>query len=80
MMRFLMSFMSLPSLASYHIQGLGIGDEDHDFEKHLRPRETNLADLAFTRCSLGERTYLEILRNIKRLRSFACTNVPPGSS
>lgn len=68
MMRFFMSFVSLPSLASCHIHGLIIGDDERDFEQH--PRESNIADLSFTHCDIGERTYFEILRSTKYLRSF----------
>lgn len=75
MMRFFTSFMSLPSMTSYHIEGLRIGDEEHNlFERYLRPHESNIADLTFTNCEIGEKTLFEVLGSTKNLRSFGFTS------
>lgn len=59
--------MPLPSLTSYHVQGLTIDDEERDLEWHLHPHESNIANLAFIRCTIGEKELSEVLETTKRL-------------
>lgn len=72
------SFMSLPSLTSYHIEDLSISDDESDLERHLRLHKSNIADLAFTHCRIGEKTLFEVLRSTKNLRSFSYTYLRPA--
>lgn len=79
LMKIFDSFISLPSLASCCIEGLTIGNEERDFEWHLRPHELNIVDLAFIHCNIGEKALFEVLGCTKNLKSFTLTSLRSDS-
>ena len=72
---FIACLISLPSLTSCYMNGLVLGGEERDLERHLRPHESNVSDLTFVACDVGEKVFLRILESIKCLRSFTCLNM-----
>ena len=69
-LRFLMSLLALPSLASCRLLWLALYDDDCAIESMICPKRFNLTDLVFMGCTIEEKTLLELLKRTQNLESF----------
>lgn len=68
--KFLASLLALPSLASFHVECLDLQDEGCADEWNICPQRSNVTDLSFSECRIGEKMLFQLLGKVGNLESF----------